>query len=333
MCLTMKGIMMREHHMRMPTEPIDLEPGMTTDVLLSRMERISFQGRQLARAARVWQTAIDHDAYIMMGLAGAMTAAGMRKLVAQLIEKRYIDCLVSTGANLFHDIYETLGTPHFMGSPEANDEELFECGLDRIYDTYADEREFERIDRWIGEWAVSKLERRPYSTREFIRELGLELERLSGGGNPGILTTAARYNMPIYCPAIADSSIGIGLASAKDNFIFDVTADVKETGSQVIGRDTMVLYCGGGTPKNFIQQTEVTAKHLGGDPKGHKYAVQFITDAPHWGGLSGCTFDEAVSWGKINPAGEKVTVVCGATIALPMAASALLTRMNGRPRR
>jgi deoxyhypusine synthase len=297
------------------------------------MEKISFQGRQLARAARVWQAALERDAYVMMGLAGAMTAAGMRRIVGLLIEKRYIDCLVSTGANLFHDIYETLGTPHYMGSPEVDDEELFKCGLDRVYDTYADEQEFEKIDRWIGEWANSTLERRPYTTREFNYELGLELERRTGGKTPGILTTAARLKTPVYCPAVADSSIGIGLASAKESFIFDLTGDVKETGSMVIGKETMALYCGGGTPKNFIQQTEVTAKHLGGDPKGHRYAVQFITDAPHWGGLSGCTFDEAVSWGKIDPMGEKVSVFCDATIALPVVVSALLTRTNARPRR
>ena len=115
-----------------PTEPILLEPGMTTDELLRRMERVSFQGRQIARAVRVWQTALENDAFVMMGLAGAMTAAGMKTIVRQLIELRYIDCLVSTGANLFHDIYESLGTPHYMGSPDEDDEELFEEGLDAI---------------------------------------------------------------------------------------------------------------------------------------------------------------------------------------------------------
>ena len=324
---------MKDPHRKTPTVPISLEAGMTTDELLARMERISFQGRQLARAARVWQAALENGAYIMMGLAGAMTAAGMKNIIRRLIELRYVDCIVSTGANLFHDAYESLGTPHYMGSPEADDEQLFEEGLDRVYDTYADEREFEKIDTWIGEWANTSLESRPYTTREFLHELGREVDKRSGGKNPGILTTAAAYEFPLYCPAIADSSIGIGLASAKENFIFDLTEDVKETGRLVIDTDTMVLYCGGGTPKNFIQQTEVTAKHLGADPKGHKYAVQFITDAPHWGGLSGCTFDEAVSWGKIDPAGEKVTVFCDTTIALPLVASALLTRMNGRSRR
>lgn len=319
--------------MHTPTIPIEIEPGMTTDELLVRMERISFQGRQLARAVRVWEAALAEDAFVMMGIAGAMSAAGMRRLVSLLIEKRYIDCLVSTGANLFHDAYETLGTPHYMGSPDADDEQLFEQGLDRVYDTYADEREFEKIDRWIGEWANSALEDRPYTTREFLAEFGREIDRRSGGKNPGILTTAARHDVPIYCPAIADSSIGIGLASAKRNFLFDLTEDVKETGRLVIDRETMVLYCGGGTPKNFIQQTEVTAKHLGAQPKGHKFAVQFITDAPHWGGLSGCTFDEAVSWGKIDPRGEKITVFCDTTIALPIVASALVTRLGGRARR
>lgn len=317
------------HHKKTPTVPIDLEPGMTTDELLRRMERVSFQGRQIARAVRVWEAALDDGAFVMMGLAGAMTAAGMRRIVSMLIDRGFVHCLVSTGANLFHDVYETLGTPHYMGSPDVDDEELFEQGLDRVYDTYADERQFEKIDVWIGEWANAQLEKRPYTTREFLYELGLEIDRRSGGKNPGILTTAAKHTLPIYCPAIADSSIGIGLASAKDNFIFDLTEDVKETGRLVIDRETMVLYCGGGTPKNFIQQTEVTAKHLGADPKGHKYAVQFITDAPHWGGLSGCTFEEAISWGKIDPEGEKITVFCDTTIALPLAASALLTRRVG----
>ena len=323
---------MNDHFKQFPTEPIELEPGLTTDELLSRMERISFQGRQVARSARVWQEALEQDAYVMMGLAGAMSAAGMRKLVSLLIELRYIDCLVSTGANLFHDIYETLGTSHYMGSPDAHDERLFEHGLDRLYDTYADEREFEEIDRWIGQWANTALEKRPYTTREFLRELGLEVERRCDGENAGILTTAAKHDLPIYCPAIADSSIGIGLASASENFVFDLTGDVKETGGLVIGKETMVIYCGGGTPKNFIQQTQVTAKYLGDNPTGHKHAVQFITDAPHWGGLSGCTFEEAVSWGKIDPSGEKVTVFCDATIALPLVVSPLMTRRKGRPR-
>jgi deoxyhypusine synthase len=313
------------HH---PTDPIVIEPGMTTDDLLRRMEKISFQGRQIARAANVWETALKSDGFVVMGLAGAMSAAGMRKLVAGLIEYGYIDCLVSTGANLFHDVYESFGHRHFLGSPEADDEELFSHNLDRIYDTYADEREFEQLDEWIGGWAASKLENRPYTTREFIYEMGLEVDRLTSGKNPGIVTTAARHNLPIYCPAIGDSSIGLGLAVRKEDFIFDIVEDVRETGRMVVGKDTMVMYCGGGTPKNFIQQTEVTVRLIHRETTGHKWAVQFITDSPQWGGLSGCTFSEAVSWGKIDPAGQQVTVHCDATIALPIVASAVMSRIG-----
>ncbi|MFH1754311.1 MAG: deoxyhypusine synthase family protein [Candidatus Latescibacterota bacterium] len=325
--------MQRKQLLHKPTEPITVVCDMTTDELLSRMENISFQGRQLARAARIWEQAMRSDAYVMMGLAGAMTAGGMGRLVAQLIENRYIDCLVSTGANLFHDIYETLGYHHYLGSPDADDEQLCHHKIDRIYDTYADENQFEQIDRWIGTWAGDALEDRPYSTREFLYELGREVRRKAKGDYAGILSTAAQYQVPVFCPAIGDSSIGIGLAGAKKHVIFDVIADVRDTAQLIDGKDTMVLYCGGGTPKNFIQQTEVTARLLKQESSGHKYAVQFITDAPHWGGLSGCTFEEAVSWGKINPSGEKVTVFCDATIALPIVASAIITRFAGQSRR
>jgi deoxyhypusine synthase len=319
--------------MRHPTAPIVIESGMTTDELLRRMEKISFQGRQLARAAKVWETALKSEGFVMMGLAGAMTAAGMRTLIANLIETGYIDCLVATGANLFHDVYESFGHFHFLGSPEADDEELFSHNLDRIYDTYADEREFEQLDEWIGEWATTRLEDRPYTTREFIRELGLEVDRLTDGKNPGIVTTAARHDFPIYCPAIGDSSIGLGLATRKKNFVFDIVNDVRETGQLVVGKDTLALYCGGGTPKNFVQQTEVTVRLLNRETSGHKWAVQFITDSPQWGGLSGCTFSEAVSWGKIDPTGEQVTVHCDSTIALPVVASAVMSRIGPRRQR
>jgi deoxyhypusine synthase len=321
----------REEYLRYQTEPIEIEPGLTTDELLRRMEKISFQGRQLARAARVWESALRSGGFVMMGMAGALVPAGMRKLVAGLIERRYVDCLVTTGANLFHDVYESLGHFHYLGSENVDDEELFAHNLDRIYDTYADEREFEKLDEWIGQWATTNLEDRPFTTREFIYELGLEVHRVSEGAAPGIVTTAARNNVPVYCPAIGDSSIGLGLATSKKNFLFDIINDVRETGAMVLGKDTMVLYCGGGTPKNFIQQTEVAVKLINRECEGHKWAVQFITDSPQWGGLSGCTFSEAVSWGKIDPRGEQVTVHCDATIALPIVASAVVSRVGDLP--
>ena len=151
-------------------------------------------------------------------------------------------------------------------------------------------------------------------------------------GEEGILTTAARLDIPVYCPAIGDSSIGIALAEIGHKILFDVIGDVEETAKHAAGKQTMVIYIGGGTPKNFIQQTEVTNMMHNRNAPGHRYAIQFVVDPPHWGGLSGCTFEEAVSWGKIAIDARSVTVVCDATIALPIVTAAVLTRRKGKKR-
>jgi deoxyhypusine synthase len=151
-------------------------------------------------------------------------------------------------------------------------------------------------------------------------------------GEEGVLTTAARLDIPIYCPAIGDSSIGIALAEIGSKVLFDVIGDVEETAKLAANKPTMVIYVGGGTPKNFIQQTEVTNIVHKRNVLGHRYAVQFIVDPPHWGGLSGCTFEEGVSWGKIAMDANSVTVICDATIALPIVVATVLTRREGKDR-
>jgi deoxyhypusine synthase len=203
--------------------------------------------------------------------------------------------------------------------------------VDRIYDTFADEEGFQGLDKKIGTWATRTLEDRPYTTREFLHLLGKEANRLSKG-QQGILSTAYRKGVPVYCPAIGDSSIGIGLAGRSPRVIFDMVGDVEETADIAAMKRTMVIYVGGGTPKNFIQQTEVTNQVLGRRVDGHRYAIQFVADPPQWGGLSGCTFDEAVSWGKIATDAKQVGVLCDATIALPVVAAAVLTRRRGKKR-
>src|SRR3989304_4771593 len=247
---------------------------------------IGFQGKNLAVAVDVWERMLKGNVTIFFGLAGAMVPAGMRKVIVHLIKNRFIDCLVSTGANLFHDIHETLGKYHYQGHTMVADVGLKDEGIDRIYDVFAVEEEFERADRYCYRFAKT-LEKRPYTTREFLSLLG---KRLSEGvKEDGILTAAYKAGVPVYCPAIGDSSIGIGLAMKpeEDNFIFDVIGDVKETALIAAeASNTGVVYVGGGTPKNFIQQTEVTAGLMGRDVWGHKYAVKITADAPHWGGLS-----------------------------------------------
>jgi deoxyhypusine synthase len=314
-----------------PTKPIEVVPGMSCSDLLSGLEACSFQGRRLAQAARIWTRALGEDVMIWMGLSGAMVPAGMRKVIVSLLENRYIDVLVSTGANLYHDVHETVGHYHYIGTHQVDDRALREVRIDRIYDTYADEEQFLSLDKRILEWAIGTLEERPYTSREFLKLLGREAQRASKG-EKGILSTAAELDIPVYCPAIGDSSIGIALTEAPRKFIFDVIGDVEETAELAAAKKSLVIYIGGGTPKNFIQQTEVTNIVHNRDVTGHRYAIQFVVDAPHWGGLSGCTFEEAISWGKISVDAESVTVVCDATIALPIVAAAVMTRMQGKKR-
>src|SRR3984893_2170839 len=161
----------KSRFLQTPIEPFAGETGLTADEILSRMERISFQVRNLATAQRVWQKMLEDDVTIFLGMAGALSAGGLRLIVAHLITNRYIDCLVSTGANLYHDLHETRGQHHYIGSPHSDDAALAEDGIDRVYDTLASEEEFIGNDNWIAGFAVS-LEARPYTTREFLYLLG-----------------------------------------------------------------------------------------------------------------------------------------------------------------
>lgn len=328
----MKAEKARKRYLKKAVRPIEVKAGSTVGGLVRRMGAIGFQGRNLSLAVDIWEEMLKSGATVFFGLAGAMVPAGMRDVVVYLLKKRYIDCLVSTGANLFHDIHETLGRYHWQGSANMDDNALRDAGIDRIYDVFAIEDEFNKADRYIYDFAGS-LPGRPHTTREFLSLLGKDLAKRAK--KDGIVTTAYKAGVPVYCPAVADSSIGIALAlkNGPGHFIFDLIGDVKETASIAAGASvTGVVYVGGGTPKNFIQQTEVTATLMCKKVDGHKYAIQVTADSPHWGGLSGCTFEEAQSWGKIARRSTHVTVNSDATIALPVIATALAERMKDRKR-
>ena len=318
---------MRKHEiLSRPTRPLMIDRRKSVADLLEKMQGVSFQGRNLATAYQVWRRMLRDRTMIMMGMAGAMVPAGMRRLVVYLIKNRLIDCLVSTGANFFHDVHETLGRFHYQCSPNIDDVALQKNLIDRMYDTLADEEEFREEDAFVGRFASTLDHSRPYTTREFLYLFGKEL--LKRAKEDGIITAAYKARIPLYCPAVGDSSIGIGIAEnrylGKNQLTFDVIGDVLET-ARLAGESpsTGVIYFGGGTPKNFIQQSEVTATFIRQAHNGHKYAVQVVTDAPHWGGLSGCTFEEAQSWGKIAPDASLATVHCDSTIAMPMLVTAL----------
>jgi deoxyhypusine synthase len=317
----------RSRFLRKPVEPFTVTAGLSADEMLTRMERVSFQGRNLATARRIWEKMLGTDVTIFLGCAGALSAGGMRLIIAHLIEHRYIDCLVSTGANLYHDLHETRGRRHFIGSPTLDDAALAAERIDRVYDTLASEDEFCKNDEWIAAF-VLKLERRPYTSREFLFKLGEHLWKETE--NNGILTAAYRANIPIFCPAIADSSIGMGISQARHRDptagLIDVVGDIIESANVVIRRpSTATIVLGGGTPKNFINQASVQAEFYSDKVTGHKFAIQIITDVPHFGGASGSSLEEAQSWGKLSIESERVTVHADVAIALPVIVTALET--------
>src|SRR3954452_16622247 len=317
----------KSRFLQTPIEPFAVEAGLTADQVLARMERISFQGRNLATAHRIWQKMLQADVIIFLGMAGALSAGGLRMVVAHLIKNRYVDCLVSTGANLYHDLHETRGQRHYLGSPFADDAALAEDRIDRVYDTYASEEEFCSNDAWIADFATT-LETRPYTSREFLHLLGGHLWKTTG--QDGILTAAFRAKVPIFCPAIADSSIGMGLSQARQKSpgagYIDIIGDIVESANVIIRRPrTASVVLGGGTPKNFINQASVQAEFYSDQVGGHRYALQIVTDVPHFGGASGSSLEEAQSWGKLSTTSAKVTVNADATLALPLLVSALVT--------
>lgn len=310
-----------------PTDPFRIASSNSATSLLEKMSGTAFQGRQLGQAFEVWQAMLaDPECTILMGLSGAMVPAGMRRVVRFIIEHRLIDILTSTGANFFHDIHETKGFHHYQGTPDMDDEALGEVMVDRMYDVLADEVRFREHDLWIGSFAARLDQARPYTTREFLYRLGLEVGR--DCSEDGIVTAAAKCGVPLFCPAIGDSSIGIGVAESRhrgeNRLMFDMMADVLEiTNAVADSKATGVIYFGGGTPKNYTQQSEVVAILMNRGKEGHRYGVQVVTDAPHWGGLSGCTLAESQSWGKIAKGARMVDCHCDSTIAMPLLVSAL----------
>src|ERR1041385_8295638 len=263
----------KSRFLQTPIEPFAVEAGLSADELLQRMEKISFQGRNLATAHRIWQKMLQDDVTIFLGMAGALSAGGLRMVVAHLILNRYVDCLCSTGANLYHDLHETRGQHHYLGSAHADDAALANDRIDRVYDTYASEEEFIGNDNWIADFAAT-LEKRPYTSREFLYRLRRDLWGTTH--HEGSLNPAVRVR-------------------------------------------------GGGTPKNFINQASVQAEFYSDEVGGHRYALQIITDAPHFGGASGSSLEEAQSWGKLSTDAARVSVQADATIALPLLVSALAT--------
>jgi deoxyhypusine synthase len=302
-----------------PVVPLDLEKATTLMDLVEAWKDGGIQSRSLAECASVYENMLkDKDRpTVFLGLSGALIAGGMRKVISDMISKGIVDVVVSTGAILYQDYYASQGFKHYKGTPKADDEVLHDLYIDRIYDSYVDEIGFVECDDRIAEYC-SKLETRNYSTRDFLHGLGKTTQ-----DKDSILGNAAKRGIPVFCPAIADSSIGIGLAGyfrwAKSNshptFTIDVMKDNYEIAQIILkSKKTGSIYLGGGVPKNYINDAAVMLEYT----KGHAYVFQITADAPHWGGLTGSTLDEAKSWGKVAKKATRATVYAEVTLALPL---------------
>ena len=310
-----------------PVVPFPISDHASAAELVERMGGASFQARHVAEAARIWSRMLaDPETTILLGVAGALVPAGMRPVLRYLVERRMVDGIVSTGANLFHDLYESLGAPHWQHPAETDDVALGRLRFNRFYDVLAPESDFTKGEDFAVRFIRTLDTDRPYTTREFFSLLGRALAPVAK--EEGILTAAARHDVPVYSPAIGDSMYGLALAHARTRYghavQFDIVRDVLELTHAVASAEkTGVIYLGGGTPKNFIQQASAGAYVLGREDDGHAYGIQITMDQPQWGGLSGCTFEEAQSWRKIAPEADFVTVNVEVTVALPLIVSAL----------
>ncbi len=298
--------------------------------LIENFKGMSFQARNLGTCLQVWENALtDPDRpTIVLGIAGSLMAGGLRRVIRDLVRLNLVDVVVTTGAQPYQDLYAARGHNFWRSSPEADDLLLREHFLDRLYDTLVDEEMFRDTDDYLG-GVVAKLDpSKSYSTREIMAHLG---EHFASDDDSWV-AECARQGTPVFVPALNDSSIGIGMVHSYVNAKragkpyprIDPIRDAYEL-SQIKFRSkkTAVVYLAGGIPKNYIQQTEVISEVLGHDPGGHQYAIQLTQDAPHWGGLSGCTFEEAQSWGKIAKDAKKAQCYVDVTIGLPLLATAL----------
>ncbi len=320
--------MKRDDFFKETVEPIDIKRRSVSE-LLDAMSRTSFQGRKLGEVFQVWQQMLkDPSVSIFTGFTGSMSTAGMWKLIAKSIEDGYIDVLVSTGANISEDIYAGMGFPYGKGSPYVNDEELLKYKIDRYYDEWADEYKYREMEKLLTDF-IGELKRdHVYSTAELMYLLGHKLDTM---GIDSISTRAFKKKVPIFSPAIMDSSYGIAsVLSTGGRIVLDQFKDFEQMTKIAMKSDeTGVIYIGGGVPKDTIQLMAVIKALLleregnEGIVKPHKYAIQITSDSPQWGGLSGATFEEAVSWGKISTKGGNAVCYCDATIALPIVLHAI----------
>jgi deoxyhypusine synthase len=296
--------------------------------IINAMRDMSFTSRDTAKATDIFQKMIkDEGCTVFLTLAGSTSAGGCMQVYVDMVKHNMVDAIIATGASIVDmDFFEALGFKHYKGSPDVDDRLLRDQYIDRIYDTYIDEDELQVCDITIKEIA-DQLEPRPYSSREFIREMGRYLVTNSKKKD-SLVQVCFEKNIPIFCPAFTDSSAGFGLVKHQwDNperhMSIDSVKDFLElTRIKMAAKTSGLFMIGGGVPKNFVQDTVICAEMLGEDVPMHQYAVQITVADARDGACSSSTLKEAASWGKVETTDEQM-VYAEATSVLPLIVSYL----------
>jgi deoxyhypusine synthase len=333
-----------------PLESLDLTKYRTVSELVDGMSRCSFGARNVGEAAEVVQTMVeDDDCLKILTLSGAMTPAKMGLVVCDMIDWGMADAVISTGAIMAHGMVETTGRAHFKHDEAMNDVSLYEKGYNRIYDTIELEvslDDMELIFRKVMEEATGKKE--SMGSFELNRLIGEYLAKNTTDDQRGILKSAFLNDVPVYVPSFTDSELGLDFGvylrrmklQKKKGIVFDAFADLEDYTERVrTSKRLGILTIGGGVPRNWAQQVgpylDIINKRVGtgGGFKRFDYAVRICPEPVHWGGLSGCTYSEGVSWGKIKPrteGGKYVEVFADATIAWPIVIKAVMERLEAK---
>jgi deoxyhypusine synthase len=328
-----------------PIYPIDLARTQTIDELVRAMGRTAFTGRQIGDGADVLEAmARDKDCFVVMTLSGALTVGKMGLVFCDLVESGVVKAIVSTGALMAHGLVEATGRSHFRYDPKMDDRELFVAGYNRVYDSLEPEVNLDHVEEVVEhileQWDANEI----VCSWKLNRRIGEYLQKHSKGR--GILKTCAEKNVPVFVPAFTDSELGIDFAlhqrvrkkQGKPPLRFDPFEDFEKYASTMLATKRMGIFTlGGGVPRNWAQQFGVYAELLA--RRGHEklplkrynYGLRICPEPVNWGGLSGSTYTEAVSWGKFVPleeGGRFAEVLDDATVALPLIVAAVLQRIG-----
>jgi deoxyhypusine synthase len=329
-----------------PLEPLDLTRVKSIDDLVRAMSKTAFTGRQVGEAADVLEAmARDKDCFVVMTLAGAMTVAKQGLVIAELIDRGIVNAIVSTGALMAHGLVEATGRAHFRYNPEVSDEELYEQGYNRVYDTLEPETNLDDVERVMGEvleqWDPSEI----LCSYKLNHAIGEYLAR-HAKGQRGILKSAFEKGVPVFVPAFTDSELGLDVAlsnrmresAGRHKLRFDPFEDLEHFASTLLRQKRLGIFTiGGGVPRNWSQQfgpfIELRHRRGGEDVplKRYHYGLRICPEPVYWGGLSGSPYSEAISWGKFVPpaeGGKFGEVFVDATVGLPLIVAAVFERLD-----